>query len=333
MSSEKTLRNRVIKPLSWFFAFTLFISGCTDSPEDSSALSENPYITLMTCTEVVARTSSAITCRPIKNNTVLVQADSQHVLQFNGPSVTFDSTILLEADPGTSLIVAVLDGTAVISSGGISRVVNAGLEVLLPLDEGLSSTFAPFEPDNYSQARVQAAPLNELPRTIAINTPIPSSTPSTTPSPTEVVPTICPRPDVWTATHTIQRGDNLTVIANLYDVTISELQQFNCIANPNRLRPGDVLFVPGEAAATATPQALPPAFWVDNNRLLPANCTTIHWLAEGARLVYFQNEPAARSADLEICPIETITYTLSVVQEDGEQLEYSILVTVQTTDD
>lgn len=331
--SEKTSKNRLIKVLIFTFIVLLWISGCSgNATEQPPALADSPYITILNCTEIVARTGDDITCRPVRENTVLVQTDSQHVLEFNGPSVTFDATVFLEADPGTSLVVAVLDGTAIISSGGISRVINSGLEVLIPLDNGLSSTFAPLEPETYSNDRVQSAPLGELPNSITLNTPVPSSTPSPTPRPTDIIPTTCPRPDSWSETYTIQRGDNLTSIANAFEVSITELQQFNCISNPNRIRPGDVLFVPGEEI-TATPQELPPAFWVDNNRLLPSTCTMIHWVAEGGRLVYFQSEPVSRSADLEICPVATTKYTLSVIQPGGEQLDYSITVTVISSDD
>ncbi|MCU0480570.1 MAG: LysM peptidoglycan-binding domain-containing protein [Anaerolineae bacterium] len=42
----------------------------------------------------------------------------------------------------------------------------------------------------------------------------------------------------------VARNDNLTGIANRFNTTVAELTQANCLANPNRLVRGQVLYVP-----------------------------------------------------------------------------------------
>lgn len=46
--------------------------------------------------------------------------------------------------------------------------------------------------------------------------------------------------------YTIQRGDNLTNIANRTRSTVDELIAANCLDNPNRIRVGDTIYVPNE---------------------------------------------------------------------------------------
>ena len=44
--------------------------------------------------------------------------------------------------------------------------------------------------------------------------------------------------------HTVQRGDNLTKLANRYDTTVSNISNYNGLQNPDRLLPGQVLYIP-----------------------------------------------------------------------------------------
>ena len=47
--------------------------------------------------------------------------------------------------------------------------------------------------------------------------------------------------------YSVQAGQNLTVIAQNFGITLDELIEWNCIANPNRLLRGDLLHVPRQA--------------------------------------------------------------------------------------
>jgi LysM repeat protein len=48
--------------------------------------------------------------------------------------------------------------------------------------------------------------------------------------------------------YSVKRGDTLSQIADAHDVSLSELISLNNLANPNLIRPGQVLAIPGEGA-------------------------------------------------------------------------------------
>lgn len=52
-------------------------------------------------------------------------------------------------------------------------------------------------------------------------------------------------PTAWTGEYTVEKGDSLYVIARRYDVRVSDLQRYNGITDPRRVRTGTVLKVPG----------------------------------------------------------------------------------------
>jgi LysM repeat protein len=50
--------------------------------------------------------------------------------------------------------------------------------------------------------------------------------------------------------YTVQKGDNLTKLARRYDTTVSNITSYNGLQNPDRLLPGQVLYIPtGSIAA------------------------------------------------------------------------------------
>ncbi len=67
--------------------------------------------------------------------------------------------------------------------------------------------------------------------------------PFATSIPVTDTPIACNLQDDWDE-YTVQRGDNLSNIANRTGSTIDELTSANCLENPNRLRSGQVLYVP-----------------------------------------------------------------------------------------
>jgi LysM repeat protein len=72
---------------------------------------------------------------------------------------------------------------------------------------------------------------------------------STTPA-TAVTP--IPRAANGITTHTVARGETLTSIAKLYGISIGELQRFNRIEDPLKLRAGQTLMIP-PASTTGSP--------------------------------------------------------------------------------
>lgn len=57
-------------------------------------------------------------------------------------------------------------------------------------------------------------------------------------------------PTNWNGTYEIASGDSLYTIALKYGIRSAELQRYNGIADPRRLRPGTVLKVPGNASTS-----------------------------------------------------------------------------------
>ena len=96
----------------------------------------------------------------------------------------------------------------------------------------------------------------ETPPPVPTTTPIPTA--NTTVNAPLNTPTIistattCATPVGWFA-YTIQRGDVLLNIAQQSGTTVDELVTMNCIANPNRVRAGDVIYVPNAFWNTPTP--------------------------------------------------------------------------------
>jgi len=60
-------------------------------------------------------------------------------------------------------------------------------------------------------------------------------------------------------THMVARGETLTSIAKMYNVSVIELQKFNHIENDRKLQIGQTLNIPGPAGATASPSPSPSA--------------------------------------------------------------------------
>lgn len=49
--------------------------------------------------------------------------------------------------------------------------------------------------------------------------------------------------------YTVQQGDNLTKLANRYDTTVTNISSYNGLQNPDRLLPGQVLYIPTDSIA------------------------------------------------------------------------------------
>lgn len=82
--------------------------------------------------------------------------------------------------------------------------------------------------------------------------PTPSPSPTNTPLPTLPPPTPAPGPLL----HTVQPGETLASIAALYGVPLADLIAVNKIPDPNLIRVGQVLVIPGR---WVTPTPAPPA--------------------------------------------------------------------------
>lgn len=71
-------------------------------------------------------------------------------------------------------------------------------------------------------------------------TPLLSEQPRHTPTP---APEVTPEPPPFV--HVVQRGEYLTLIADMYGVRVEDILALNDIKNPNRIRAGRELLIPG----------------------------------------------------------------------------------------
>jgi LysM repeat protein len=80
------------------------------------------------------------------------------------------------------------------------------------------------------------------------DTPIPSpSAPSPSPTPTAsptAPPTPSPTVAPTTRVHVVQRGENLSKIAQQYGVTVAEIVEANDLTNPSQINVGQELIIP-----------------------------------------------------------------------------------------
>jgi hypothetical protein len=57
-------------------------------------------------------------------------------------------------------------------------------------------------------------------------------------------------------------------------------------------------------------------------------CATVHWDVEGVEAVYYQGAGVTGHESRMECPKETTTYTLMVITVDGQQISYTLTITV-----
>jgi hypothetical protein len=200
---------------------------------------------------------------------MLIQSPSgtSVTLNLNGATLTLGSTLYITAAQNGVLTIATIEGTGIVSAFDTTRVIQPGAQVRLPLggNDGLQVIGPPSEPEPFDTAAIQRAPITLLERPITIPPPIVSATHTPPPTATIAVnpqrPTAAacvPRSD-WTAGYTVQRGDTLFSIAQRFQLSLTDLQQGNCIANPNVILPGQVLRVPFAAIPTVLPTSAPTA--------------------------------------------------------------------------
>ncbi|MCP4168637.1 MAG: LysM peptidoglycan-binding domain-containing protein [Chloroflexi bacterium] len=75
---------------------------------------------------------------------------------------------------------------------------------------------------------------------VTSNLPPMPDTKELTPKP----PTSTPEPDLFA--YKVQAGDNLSSIAEKFGVTVEDIKRYNAMENPNALRTGAILIIPGE---------------------------------------------------------------------------------------
>jgi LysM repeat protein len=171
-------------------------------------------------------------------------------MNFNGAEIRLGSTVYVTAVENGEMTVATIEGSATVTAQGTSQTVlpNTQVRMQLGTDDGLHVVGPPSAPEPFNLDLVGRAMLTLLETTspptqapAQTSTPAPTVAPTRPPQPTT---TNCvPRSD-WTANYIVQQGDTLGAIARNYNVTVAEMQQANCLANPDAIGVGQVLRVP-----------------------------------------------------------------------------------------
>jgi hypothetical protein len=293
-------------------------------------------------------------CESAPPAAMLVQSPSgeQVTMTINGAQVTIASTIHIQAEAQQGLTVSTFEGRADITAFNETKSAIAGERVSMPVDVNtLTVNGPPSDPEPFEIVERERSFIEVIERQ---NTP--ADTPTPRPSPTGAGAqaggsgSSCVVRADWTATYTIASGDTLSRIAQRAGITLDELQRGNCIDDPDRIAAGQVLRVPrslqpdvtftpratSTQSPTGTPTSAPtatnapavgnPNLRADSTQISSGNCTTIRWDTVSQQM-YFEGQPT-RSNSREVCPTSTTTYTLLVVDSDGNQTPYRITINV-----
>lgn len=310
-----------------------------------------------------------ITCIDAPPTGLLLQSPptQQASLSFAGVNITVSGTLYVQMNPRHWLDIAVLEGGGVVGRRGATRILVPGAQVRIELSDPLSAE-PPTLPYPYDRETLRRAPLQALPRAISLPNPIapppdftppPTVTPTLTPSPAPTrtpgaspathetaVPTSpaaqpgaasapeemgCAVREDWVSLYTIQRGDTLSRIAQRFDLALSELQEGNCIVNPDQIQAGQILYLPLDAFL-ATPTVIPTTavtvdFTADDATVEAGQCTVLRWEVSSAIAVYFNNEETSLANTRRVCPAEDETYSLIVIFADGRQEVHTLAIT------
>ncbi|MBL8133017.1 MAG: LysM peptidoglycan-binding domain-containing protein [Anaerolineae bacterium] len=286
---------------------------------------------------------------------VLIQSPSgrQVTMNINGADITLASTVYMTAQENASMKLSTVDGVAVVSALGETRIVPAGGEIGVRLGgvDGLQVDGPPSALRGFTQVQLPFVPLGLLedPLNLPDALPIGGQMPAGTLTPTVPVSTLpagcAPRAD-WTFRYVIQSGETLSNIASRGGISLNELAAGNCIVNPSLIYAGQVLNVPvpiptpiPRPTATYTPAVTPtqnttiigPNLRADTNPIYYGTCTFVRWDVSNIQAVYFEGSPAVGSDARQVCPEQTTTYTLSVVRLDGVTQYFTITIYVEAT--
>jgi LysM repeat protein len=295
----------------------------------------------------------ATTCSNVPKSALLLQSPegSQATMKINGASISLGSTVYLTAEENSELTIATIEGSAVVSAANITRVVQPGAQVHLPLGggDGLQVSGPPSQPEPFDVQAVGQAPLPLLERQVQVPPPIAPVVPTNTSVSVPVVPTACVARADWNFSYTIQTGDTLFKVAQSFGLSVADLQQGNCIADANQITVGQVIRVPRQLVTAApqptntlvtpapqptaqptntiAPTAINPNLRADSTQLQQGDCTTIRWDVTNVSQVYFQGQPVSSNSQ-QVCPRVDTTYTLLLTYQDGKQVPYSVRVLV-----
>lgn len=299
----------------------------------------------------------SVACQGEPPPAMLIQSPTGErvTLTINGAEISVASTIHIRAVPQGEMTVATIEGRAEVTAFGETRVVVGGEQTSLPIaGTDMQVSGAPSEPVPFDIQTVDNAFI-DLVRQVEAAAP---AAPTAAPGPTaggraSGAPQPCVARADWRSSYRVQSGDTLSQIAARAGVSLAELQQGNCIDNPDQIAVGQTLRVPRELlpppatftpqptlAPTATPAATAttaptqdtrqpgdPNLRADGTTIVLGDCAQIAWDIVSDQM-YFEGQPAS-GGSRQVCPQQTTTYTLLVIDAAGSQIPYRITITVE----
>ncbi|MEZ4672018.1 MAG: SH3 domain-containing protein [Anaerolineae bacterium] len=114
-------------------------------------------------------------CTQVPRNGLIIQTpEGAGEVRFwvNEVKVSMGSTIYFQAQPGSNMTIAALEGHATVEVDGVIHTAVAGTQVQVKLDEQMHPASPPSMPEAYSMSDVENLPVNNLGREITIHPPL-----------------------------------------------------------------------------------------------------------------------------------------------------------------
>jgi hypothetical protein len=108
-------------------------------------------------------------CHEAPESGILIQSPkgaSRVKLLIDEVQIVLGSTLFVQARPTDGLVINVLEGSAEVTTNGVTRYVSAGARVRVPLDQNLAAAGAPGDIDAYPSALVLPLPVSVLQQVI-----------------------------------------------------------------------------------------------------------------------------------------------------------------------
>lgn len=104
------------------------------------------------------------------------QGGRQVAFRLNGVDIGLGSTAYFQAAPGAELVTSVIEGAAELTAQGVTKVVPAGLQAAVPLDDAGIAAGPPTEPEPYDPTDLFRLPVSNLAQSVDIASPLRIST-------------------------------------------------------------------------------------------------------------------------------------------------------------
>jgi hypothetical protein len=77
--------------------------------------------------------------------------------------------------------------------------------------------------------------------------------------------------------------------------------------------------------------AIDPRWRVDRGTIAAGECTTLRWDVDGVSAIYLDGHGAAGHGSQQVCPTQSQTYVLTIVQRDGRTVQWPLRIIVSGT--